>query len=49
MGSIVEVHGDCGVRHQVVGVEARATLLNHSTVHLRAGVVEIRRKNLVIC
>lgn len=43
MRLIIEVHGDGGMVHEIIGVEARASLLEDLAVHLGAGVVYVRQ------
>lgn len=38
---IVEIHGNGGMVHQIIRIEARATLLKNLAIHLRARVVDV--------
>ena len=45
---VAEVHHDGSVQDEGIRVEARAALLQHSAVHLRAGVVDVAKKSCFV-
>lgn len=48
VGGVVEVHGDGGVREQVVGVVARPARLDHGAAYVGARVVDVGRQDLLV-